>query len=49
MQAVILAQATRAQRLAIADTVIDNDNTDLPGLETQVQAPYGVLRERFGL
>lgn len=47
--AVIRAQATRAQRLAIADTVIDNDNTDLPGLETQVQAAYGVLRQRFGL
>lgn len=49
VRAVIGAQATREQRLAIAHTVLHNDTTDLHALETQVQAAYAGLRQRFGL
>ncbi|WP_460566343.1 dephospho-CoA kinase [Hydrogenophaga aquatica] len=47
--AVLAAQATREQRLAVADTVIDNDNATLEQLETRVRAAFEDLRHRFGL
>ena len=46
---VIRAQATREQRLAIADTLIHNDHGDLNQLGLQVQTAYSLLRQRFGL
>ncbi len=42
------AQATREQRLAVADLVIDNDGP-LEALEPQVRAVWQELRERAGL
>jgi dephospho-CoA kinase len=38
--AVMAQQASRAQRLAIADQVIDNDDIDLPTLRARVQAAW---------
>ena len=49
VEAVLAAQASRAQRLAIADTVIDNDQTRLAELATAVRAAYRDLCQRFGL
>lgn len=49
VQAVLAAQATREQRLAIADTVIDNDSATLEQLETRVREAFEDLRHRFGL
>ena len=49
VQAVLAAQATREQRLAIANTVIDNDNATLEQLETRVSEAFEDLRHRFGL
>jgi dephospho-CoA kinase len=49
IEAVLAAQASRAQRLQAADTVIDNDVTTLQQLETQVRAAYGRTRQQFGL
>lgn len=49
VQAVLAAQATREQRLAIADTVIDNDCATLEQLETRVREAFEDLRHRFGL
>ncbi|MFI5807027.1 dephospho-CoA kinase [Streptomyces sp. NPDC051561] len=42
------AQATREQRLAVADRVIDNDGP-LEALEPQVRKVWAELRERAGL
>lgn len=47
--AVLAAQASRAQRLAVADTVIDNDQATLEQLETQVRHAYAQTRRQFGL
>jgi dephospho-CoA kinase len=41
------AQASRAERLAVADLVIDNDGP-LDALEPQVRAVWARLRERLG-
>lgn len=49
VEAVLAAQTPREQRLAMADTVIDNDRTSLQQLETHVQAAYRALCDRFGL
>ena len=50
IQAVLDAQASRAQRLALADTVLDNDAaTTLPQLQAQVAAAYARQRQLFGL
>ncbi len=49
VEAVLAAQATRAQRLAVADTVIDNDTATLAELSRAVTRAYGELRHRFGL
>lgn len=49
VQAVLAAQASREQRLQAADTVIDNDQTPLQQLETQVRAAYARTRQQFGL
>jgi dephospho-CoA kinase len=49
VEAVLSAQASREQRLAVADTVIDNDQTSLIQLETQVRRAYAAMRQRFGL
>ena len=38
VQAIIAAQASRAQRRAVADWVIDNNGADLAALRSQVQA-----------
>ena len=43
----IAAQATREQRRAAADVVIDNDG-DLAGLEAQVERLWADLRRRGG-
>lgn len=47
--AVLAAQASRAQRLALADTVIDNDRATLAQLDTLVRSAYAAMRQRFGL
>ncbi|HEX5805979.1 MAG TPA: dephospho-CoA kinase [Macromonas sp.] len=47
--AVLAAQMARDERLALADTVIDNDTTTLEQLETQVRTAYQALCTRFGL
>lgn len=47
--AVIAAQLPRHERLALADTVIDNDRITLEQLETRVRDAYEALRGRFGL
>ncbi len=49
VEAVLTAQATRAQRLAVADTVIDNDAVTLDDLSRAVTQAYSELRHRFGL
>ncbi len=49
VEAVLAAQASRAQRLAIADCVIGNDGVTLTELESQVGRCWGELRDRFGL
>lgn len=49
VQAVIAAQASREQRLAIADQVILNDQTDMESLAAQVATAYRAVRQRFGL
>ena len=40
----LAAQASREQRLAIADEVIDNDETSIEALETQVRQRWRKLR-----
>lgn len=47
--AVLAAQASREQRLAVADTVIDNDHATLEQLDTRVRGAYAQMRHRFGL
>ncbi|NIC40139.1 dephospho-CoA kinase [Aquabacterium sp. A08] len=47
--AVLAAQASRTQRLAVADTVIDNDQATLAQLDTRVRTAYAAMRQRFGL
>ena len=47
--AVLATQASREQRLAVADTVIDNGDRSLEQLETQVRDAYARTRQRFGL
>lgn len=49
VEAVLAAQASRAQRLAAADTVIDNDQATLAQLDTRVRAAYAAMRQSFGL
>lgn len=49
VEAVLAAQAPREQRLALADTVIDNDQVTLTQLESNVRTAYQALRTRFGL
>jgi dephospho-CoA kinase len=49
VQAVLAAQATREQRLAVADTVIHNDAVGLAELEQQVRAAYAGLVQTFKL
>lgn len=49
VQAVLAAQASREQRLAIADCVIDNEGQTLAELEQQVRAQWQQLGHRFGL
>ena len=49
VEAVLAAQADRAQRLAIADCVIDNEGKTLDELGTQVKWQWEQLRQRFGL
>jgi dephospho-CoA kinase len=49
VEAVLAAQASRAQRLAIADCVIGNDGVTLAELESRVGRCWGELRDRFGL
>ena len=49
VQAVLGAQASREQRLAVARTVIDNDTTTLDDLQTRVRTAYAELRRQFGL
>lgn len=49
VEAVLAAQASRAQRLAIAHTVIDNDRASLAELSARVQRAYADLQRQFGL
>jgi dephospho-CoA kinase len=49
VEAVLAAQASREQRLAIADGVIRNDGISLAELEAQVQLQWRKLSDRFGL
>lgn len=49
VEAVLAAQATREQRLAVADTVIDNGDTALDALKSQISHRFAELRDRFGL
>ena len=49
VEAVLAAQATREQRLAIADTRIDNDQATLAELKAQVQVAHQALQLRFRL
>jgi dephospho-CoA kinase len=49
VEAVMQTQATRAQRLAVADVVIDNDQATLEQLETRVRIAFQETRQRFGL
>lgn len=46
---ILATQATREQRLAVADTVIDNDQTTLDELRTRVSHALSALQQRFGL
>jgi dephospho-CoA kinase len=47
--AVLAAQASREQRLAIADCVIDNEDKTLDELGAQVRQQWQQLSQRFGL
>ena len=47
--AVLAAQASREQRLAIADCVIDNEGVTLAELGAQVRQQWQQLSQRFGL
>ncbi|MCX7252574.1 MAG: dephospho-CoA kinase [Burkholderiales bacterium] len=47
--AVLAAQASREQRLAIADCVIDNEGVTLAELGAQVRQQWQQLCQRFGL
>jgi dephospho-CoA kinase len=47
--AVIRSQATRAQRLAAADTVIPNEDGSLEDLQAEISRQYARLCDRFGL
>jgi len=49
VEAVLAAQASREQRLAVADVVIDNGDTSLDALKCQVEQRWTELRDRFGL
>ncbi|MEN9903509.1 MAG: hypothetical protein RLZZ555_74 [Pseudomonadota bacterium] len=49
VEAVLAAQASREQRLAIADGVIRNDGVTLAELEAQVRQQWRQLCDRFGL
>lgn len=49
VEAVLAAQASREQRLAIADCVIHNDGISLEELEAQVGRQWRGLLDRFGL
>ncbi|MDO9610604.1 MAG: dephospho-CoA kinase [Serpentinimonas sp.] len=50
VQAVLAAQASRAERLALADVVLANDApTTLAQLQAQVQRAYAGQRRQFGL
>lgn len=49
VEAVLAAQASRAQRLAIADCVIDNEGVTLAELGAQVRQQWQQLSQRFGL
>ncbi len=49
VEVVLAAQASRAQRLAIADCVISNDGVTLAELESRVSRCWEALRDRFGL
>ena len=49
VEAVMAALAGRAQRLAIADTVIDNDRASLAELASAVQQAYAETCRQFGL
>ncbi len=49
VQAVLAAQASREQRLAIADCVIDNEGQSLDELRDQVRSQWEQLGQRFGL
>lgn len=49
VQAVLRAQATREQRLALAHTVIHNEHQTLEQLQTQVALAYCQMCQKFGL
>jgi len=49
VEAVLAAQASRAQRLAIADGVIDNEHASLAELKAQLADRWTGLQQRFGL
>ena len=49
VEAVLAAQASREQRLGIADCVIDNEHASLAELKAQVAARWAELQQRFGL
>ena len=49
VEAVLAAQATREQRLVIADCVIDNEDSTMDQLGTQVRQHWQLLNQRFGL
>ncbi len=49
VEAVLAAQASREQRLAIADCVIDNEGVTLAELGVQVRQQWQQLSQRFGL
>ncbi len=49
IESVLAAQASRAQRQAIADCVIANDDATLAELSRQVRQRWNELTQRFGL
>ena len=49
VEAVLAAQASREQRLAIADCVINNEGVTLDELGVQVRQQWQQLSQRFGL
>ena len=49
VEAVLAAQASREQRLAIADCVINNEGVTLDELGAQVRQQWQQLSQRFGL